>query len=65
MDFQKLLIRAAVFSIAISIGWVAFWTVVVPALFGGRTWSGHESWLIPGIIAGLLGALLGSTSSKR
>ncbi|MDE2801407.1 MAG: hypothetical protein OXK21_00820 [Chloroflexota bacterium] len=65
MDIQKLLVQAAIFSIVISIGWVAFWTVIVPALFGGRTWAGHESWLIPGAIAGLLGILLASTSSKR
>ena len=65
MNIQKLLIQAMVFSIVISVGWVVLWTIVVPAIFGGRTWAGHESWIIPGLLGGMLGCLTGSAKGKR
>ena len=58
MDPRPYLIAALVAGILPAFAWVAFWNDMVPRVFYGWTWAGHESWLGLVILAGVIGGPL-------
>ena len=55
MGIGQFLTAAFVGSMLLAFAWVAFWNDMVPRVFYGWTWAGHESWLGLVILAGVIG----------
>ncbi len=58
MGIGQFLTAAFVGSMLLAIGWVAFWNFIVPSVFFGWTWAGHDALIGPVFFAGLIGGPL-------
>ena len=70
MNIQSLLTAAIFTGIGFAIAWVLFWAALVPEIFPGWTWEGHEALIVPVFFTGafvgpLAVALSGGNSSSQ
>ena len=65
MSLQQLVIMAVATGVLLMFAWVALWAVVVPSIFFGWTWAGHDAWFGAVFFAGLIGVLLGVVLTRR
>ena len=54
VNIQSLLAAASFTGIGFAIVWVLFWTALVPEIFPGWTWEGHEALIVPVFLTGAL-----------
>ena len=59
MGLGQFLTAAIATALLLAFAWVALWNVIVPSVFFGWTWAGHDAWFglvfFAGVIAGPLG----------
>lgn len=65
MRFQRLLTAAFATAIGLPIAWIVFWSVLVPQIFNGGTWTGYESLTPHLFFVGLVGGPVVSLLDKR
>ena len=70
MNIQSLFTAAIFTGIGLAFAWVVFWAFIVPAVFSGWTWEGHEALIVPVFFTGafvgpLAVAFSGGNGSSR
>ena len=58
MNPMGYILGAVVSGVVAAFAWVAFWTVLVPEIWNGRVWTGHEGLIVPVFFVGCAAPVL-------